>query len=165
MELIVAVYEDWGIGKDGTQPIALHADRKFFRETTRGAAVIAGRKTVEDFPGQKPLPGRTNIVLSRNQKELPGFCLCDNTEAALQLAEKEARVMVIGGGSIYRQMLPYCDTSYVTKVHCKPESDIFFPNLDQDPQWSLVQILQSGEENGISYEMCLYRRNGQSATL
>ena len=58
MDLIVAVYDDWGIGKDGTQPIALSADRKFFRETTRGATVIAGRKTVADFPGQKPLPGR-----------------------------------------------------------------------------------------------------------
>ena len=60
MELIVAVYDNWGIGKDGTQPIALSADRKFFRETTRGATVIVGRRTVEDFPGQKPLPGRRN---------------------------------------------------------------------------------------------------------
>ena len=58
MDLIVAVYEDWGIGKNGTQPVALSADRKFFRETTRGATVIVGRRTVEDFPGQKPLPGR-----------------------------------------------------------------------------------------------------------
>ena len=64
MELIVAVYGDWGIGRDGTQPIALSADRKFFREMTRGAMVIAGRRTVEDFPGQKPLPGRENVVLT-----------------------------------------------------------------------------------------------------
>ena len=65
MELIVAVYEDWGIGRDGTQPIALSADRKFFRETTRGCMVIAGRRTVEDFPGKKPLPGRENVLLTR----------------------------------------------------------------------------------------------------
>ena len=103
MELIVAVYDDWGIGKDGTQPIALSADRKFFRETTRGA-------------------------------------------------------MVIGGGSIYRQMLPLCDKAYITKVHCTPESDTFFPNLEEDPNWTLAEILQSGEENGIAYEMCLYQR-------
>ena len=65
MELIVAVYEDWGIGKDGTQPIALKADRKFFRVTTNGAMVIAGRRTVEDFPGQQPLPGRENVLRTR----------------------------------------------------------------------------------------------------
>ena len=76
MNLIVAVYDDWGIGRDGTQPIALSADRKFFRETTRGAMVIAGRKTIGDFPGQKPLPGRVNVALSRNASEIPGFTLC-----------------------------------------------------------------------------------------
>ena len=66
--------------------------------------------------------------------------------------------MVIGGGSIYTQMLPYCDTAYITKVHTTPESDTFFPNLDADPQWVLSEVLQSGEENGISYEMCLYKK-------
>ena len=66
--------------------------------------------------------------------------------------------MVIGGGSIYRQMLPYCDTAYVTKVHVTPESDTFFPDLDQDPRWTLAEVLQSGEEDGIAYEMCLYKR-------
>ena len=66
--------------------------------------------------------------------------------------------MVIGGGSIYQQMLPQCNTAYVTKVHCTPESDTYFPNLEQDPAWTLVQVLQSGEENGISFEMCLYKR-------
>ena len=65
MDLIVAVYDDWGIGCGGTQPIALSADRKFFRQTTRGAAVIAGRKTVADFPGGQPLPGRENIQPQR----------------------------------------------------------------------------------------------------
>ena len=158
MELIVAVYEDWGIGENGTQPIALSADRKFFRETTRGAMVIVGRRTVEDFPGQKPLPGRVNVVLSRSAKELPGFTVCDSPEAAVKLAQEAPRAMVIGGGSIYRQMLPMCDTAYVTKVHCKPHSDTYFPNLDESPQWQLAEILQSGEENGISYEMCRYIR-------
>ena len=76
MELIVAVYDDWGIGCGGTQPVALSVDRKFFRETTRGAAVIAGRKTVGDFPGQKPLPGRLNIILTRQGGVYPGFTVC-----------------------------------------------------------------------------------------
>lgn len=158
MELIVAVYDDWGVGKNGTQPIALSADRKFFRETTRGAMVIVGRRTIEDFPGQKPLPGRVNVALTRSGGQIPGFTVCDSPEAAVELAHKAERAMVIGGGSIYRQMLPMCDTAYVTKVHCLPESDTFFPNLDADPAWQLTEILQSGEEDGVAYEMCLYRR-------
>ena len=156
MELIVAVYDDWGIGKDGTQPIALSADRKFFRETTRGAMVIVGRRTVEDFPGQKPLPGWVNVVLSRSARELPGFTVCGSPEEAVQLAKDAPRAMVIGGGSIYKQMLPMCDKAYITKVHACPASDTYFPDLDKDPQWYLKEIIMSGEENGISYEMCLY---------
>ena len=158
MELIVAVYDDWGIGKDGTQPVALSADRKFFRQTTKGAMVIAGRRTVEDFPSKKPLPGRVNVLLTRTMAEYPGFTVCTSPEEAVKLAEQAERAMVIGGGSIYRQMLPMCNTAYVTKVHVTPESDTYFPNLDEDLQWELAEILESGEENGIGYEMCLYRR-------
>ena len=160
MDAIVAVYDDWGIGKDGTQPIALSADRKFFRETTRGAMVIAGRRTIADFPGQKPLPGRVNVALTRGDAEIPGFTLCHSPEEAAELAKAAERAFVIGGGSIYRQMLPFCDRAYVTKVHVTPESDTFFPNLDEDADWELSEVLQSGEENGIGYEMCLYQKKG-----
>ena len=158
MELIAAVYDDWGIGRDGTQPVALKADRKFFRETTRGAMVIAGRRTIGDFPGQKPLPGRVNVALSRTVQEIPGFTVCASPEEVLALAEKAERVFVIGGGSVYRQMLPYCDRAYITKVHTTVACDTWLPDLDQDPQWELEQSLQSGEEEGIPYEMLLYRR-------
>ena len=158
MELIVAVYDDWGIGKDGTQQVALSADRKFFRETTRGAMVIVGRRTIEDFPGQKPLPGRINVALTRRNGDIPGFTVCKSPEEAAELAKTAERAMVIGGGSIYRQMLPMCDKAYITKVHICPESDTYFPNLDEDPAWKLTQVLQSGEEDGIAYEMCLYER-------
>ena len=158
MELIVAVYDDWGIGKNGTQPVALTADRKFFRETTRGAMVIVGRRTIEDFPGQKPLPGRINVALSRNVTQLPGFTVCSSPEEAVALGKTVDRAMVIGGGTIYKQMLPYCNKAYITKVHCTPESDTFFPDLDSDPDWYLQEILQSGEEDGIGYEMCVYCR-------
>ena len=106
MELIVAVYDDWGIGKDGTQPIALSADRKFFRENTRGCMVIVGRKTIGDFPGQKPLPGRVNVALTRQKTEIPGFTVCASPEEAMELAKTAKRATVIGGSSIYRQMLP-----------------------------------------------------------
>ena len=158
MELIVAVYDDWGIGRDGTQPVALSADRKFFREMTKGCMVIAGRRTIADFPGQKPLPGRVNVAMTRQELEISGFTVRHSPEEALALAKTAERAMVIGGGSIYRQMLPYCDTAYVTKVHCTIDSDTYFPNLDEDPQWVMAEVLQSGEENGIAYEMCLYKR-------
>ena len=158
MELIVAVYDDWGIGCCGTQPIVLSTDRKFFREMTRGAMVIAGRRTVQDFPGQKPLPGRVNVVVTGSGKEFPGFRTCASPEEAVELAKTAERAMVIGGASIYAQLLPNCDRAYVTKLHITPKSDSFLPNLDEDPEWELEQVLQTGEENGISYEMCLYVR-------
>ena len=160
MELIVAVYDDWGIGRDGTQPIALKTDRKFFREQTRGAMVIVGRRTIADFPGQKPLPGRVNVALTRSGMEIPGFTVCGSPEEATDLAKTAERAMVIGGGSIYRQMLPYCDKAIITKVHVTPESDTFFPNLDEDPAWMLSEVVLSGEEDGIAYEMCIYVRKG-----
>lgn len=160
MELIVAVYDDWGIGKDGTQPIALSTDRKFFREMTRGAMVIAGRRTIADFPGQKPLPGRVNVAVTRSNTEIPGFTVCRSPEEAAEVAKTAERAFVIGGGSIYRQMLPLCDRAIITKVHVTPESDTYFPNLDEHPDWELSEILQFGAEDGIAYEMCLYRRKG-----
>ena len=158
MELIVAVYDDWGIGADGTQPVALSADRKFFREITKGACVIVGRKTLADFPGGKPLPNRVNVVISRNCGPIEGVTVCRSPEEAAELTKQYLRVMVIGGGSIYRQMLPYCDTAYITKVHTTVPCDTYFPNLDKDPQWDLAQVLLSGQEDGIGYEMCLYKR-------
>ena len=158
MELIVAVYDNWGIGAGGTQPVALSADRKFFRETTKDACVIVGRKTLADFPGGKPLPNRVNVVISRNSGPIDGVTVCRSPEEAAEFTKQYPRVMVIGGGSIYRQMLPYCDTAYITKVHATPESDTFFPNLDEEPDWKLEQVLLSGQEEGIDYEMCLYKR-------
>ena len=158
MELIVAVYDDWGIGREGTQPVALAADRKFFRQTTKGAMVIVGRKTLSDFPGGKPLPNRANVVLTRGNPQIEGVEICHSPEEAMELAKTVDRAMVIGGGSVYRQMLPLCDTAYITKVHCTVPCDTYFPNLDEDPAWKLVEILQSGVEDGIAYEMCLYQR-------
>jgi dihydrofolate reductase len=158
MELIVAVYDDWGIGANGTQPVALNDDRKFFRQTTKGAMIIVGRRTIEDFPDQKPLPGRVNVALTRQSIDIPGFTVVHSPEEAVELAKTEQKVFVTGGGSVYRQMLPFCHTAYVTKVHCTIESDTYFPNLDEDAAWELAEILQSGEENGIRYEMCRYVR-------
>ena len=158
MELNVAVYDDWGSGREGTQPVALAADRKFFRQTTKGAMVIVGRKTLSDFPGGKPLPNRVNVVLTRGNPQIDGVQICHSPEEAMEMAKKVDRAMVIGGGSVYRQMLPLCDTAYITKVHCTIPCDTYFPNLDDDPAWKLAEILQSGEEDGIAYEMYRYKR-------
>ncbi len=158
MKAIVAVYDDWGIGQNGTQILTLSADRKFFRQTTRGACVIVGRKTLADFPGGKPLPNRVNLVLTRQNLSVPGAQIAQSPAQAASLAEKYESVFVIGGGSIYRQMLGYCDGAYVTKIHCAPQSDTFFPNLDEQPDWRLSRVLERGEEQGISYEICLYER-------
>ena len=158
MEAIVAVYEDWGIGCCGTQPVALSADRKFFRETTRGAMVIVGRRTIEDFPGKKPLPGRVNVALTSTCDEIPGFTVCRSPEEAAELAKTAEKCFVIGGGSVYKQMLPFCDTAYITKVHTTTPCDTWFPNLEKMDDWYLAETLLSGEENGIGYEMLLYKR-------
>ena len=158
MDLIVAVYDDWGIGADGDQPVALTADRKFFRKTTAGSTVIVGRKTVGSFPGQQPLPKRRNILLTRQDIAVPGFEIAHSPGETLELCVDDERIFVIGGGSIYRQMLPMCDRAYITKVHCTPASDTFFPDLDESPEWRLTELLESGVEDGVAYEMCLYER-------
>ncbi len=158
MNAVVAVFEDWGIGANGSQPLVLQADRKFFRELTRGSCVITGRRTFSDFPGGRPLPGRANVVLSGQALELPGAVVVHSVQEAAARAAEYAGSFVIGGGSVYRQMLPLCSCVYVTKLHTRVPCDVFFPNLDEHPDWALKEVLQSGEENGIHYEMCLYTK-------
>ncbi len=158
MEAIVAVYEDWGIGAEGTQPIALSVDRKFFREMTKGACVLVGRRTLQDFPGGKPLPNRVNLVLTTKDLDIPGAIVVHSPEEAMEKSRGREKVMVIGGASVYRQMLPFCDRVYVTKMGVCPRSDVFFPNLDKDPRWKMTGELGGGEENGIPYGFCLYER-------
>ena len=107
----------------------------------------------------RSLPGRVNVAISRNVSEIPGFTVVKSVEEAAEFATKSGqRAMVIGGGSIYRQMMPYCDKAIITKVHTTTACDTYFPNLDEDPDWELTQVLQQGEEDGIGYEMCLYQR-------
>ena len=158
MDLIVAVYDDWGIGCEGDQPIALSADRKFFRRTTAGSTVIVGRKTVGSFPGQAPLPKRRNIVLTRQDIDLPGFEIAHSPEEAAAMCSPGERVFVIGGGAVYRQMLPLCCRAYITKVHTTAPCDTWFPNLDESSEWKRTEVLESGVEDGIAWEAVLYER-------
>ena len=157
LEAIVAVYADWGIGLKGTQPVVLRADRRHFREVTGSDAVIVGRRTMEDFPGGKPLPGRRNIVVTRQALEIEGAQVVHSTEEALAAAAG-SRCLVIGGASVYEQFFPYLDRIFITKIDLRPESDRFFPNLDALPDWQCTEEGPWQEENGLRYRFCTYRR-------
>ena len=159
IEAIVAVYGDWGIGADGTQPIVISADRKHFREVTGASAVIVGRKTLADFPGGKPLKGRRNIVLSRQSPEIDGAAVARSAEEALALAGASGRAFVIGGESVYQLLFPHIQRVYVTKLDCVPHSDAFFPDLDADPDWEIeIECPEQTDENGVRYRCMTYVR-------
>lgn len=158
MEAIVAVYSDWGIGSGGTQPLVLKADRRRFREVTEGAAVIVGRRTLEDFPGGKPLKGRQNIVVTRQELQIEGAVVVHDSAQALSEGAKYPRCLVIGGASIYRELFPHMGRVYVTKIKAAPHSDSFFPDLDQAEDWCLEEEGPWLEEDGVAYSFCVYSR-------
>ena len=160
MEAIVAVYSDWGIGDGRTQPVTVKADRAHFKELTMGAAVIVGRKTLEDFPGGRPLKGRDNIVITRQSLEIEGATVVNSLEAALEEAKKYSRCICIGGAGVFEQFFPYMDKVWLTKLDCCPESSKFFPNLDADPAWQCTDPGEELEEDGIKYRFCTYERTG-----
>ena len=158
MDAIVAVYDDWGIGCEGDQPIALRADRKFFRRTTANSTVIVGRKTVGSFPGQQPLPKRRNILLSRQDITIPGFETAHSPEEAMELSNNDERVFVIGGGTVYRQMLPQCCRAVITKVHTTAPCDTWFPNLDEDEAWDVAEVSEPHDHEGLIFRYVTYKR-------
>jgi dihydrofolate reductase len=157
MEAIVAVFSDWGIGSEGTQQVVLKADRKHFREITAGAAVLVGRRTLGDFPNGAPLKGRYNIVLTRQNIQIEGAEVVHDEAEAVAAAEKQERCLVIGGASVYRQFFPYLDTVHITKIDLAPESDSFFPNLDELEGWH-CEAGEWQEENDLRYCFCTYRK-------
>lgn len=158
MEAIVAVYSDWGIGSGGTQPVVLKSDRAHFKELTDGAAVIVGRKTLGDFPGGRPLKGRHNIVVTRQDIEVAGAQVAHSTGEALTLAAEYERCLVIGGASVYRQFMPYLDTVHVTKIDLAPQSDSYFENLDSSPDWERTDEERWQSEGDIRYCFVTYKR-------
>ena len=158
MEAIVAVYSDWGIGSGGTQPVVLKADRAHFKELTDGAAVIVGRKTLGDFPDGRPLKGRHNIVVTRQDIEVAGAQVAHSTGEALTLAAEYERCLVIGGASVYRQFMPYLDTVHVTKIDLAPQSDSYFENLDESPEWRVADQGEALREGDIEYRFMCYER-------
>ena len=159
LEAVVAVYGDWGIGANGTQPVVVSADRKHFREITGGSAVIVGRKTLADFPGGKPLKNRVNIVLTRQALDIPGAEVAHDAAEALEIASAHNRAFVIGGASVYHALIPHIQRVHVTKIDCVPHSDAFFPDLDADPDWEVErEEPPQTDGNGVSYRFMTYVR-------
>lgn len=161
MKAIAAVDRNWAIGRDNRLLISIPEDMKFFRETTAGAVVIMGRKTLESFPGGRPLKNRINIVITRDPSyENEDTIIVHTPEEAVRAAgdypDREA--FVIGGESIYRQMAPLCETIYITKVDAGYEADAFFPDLDADPAWEITNESEIKEYEGINFRFVTYSR-------
>ena len=157
MNAIVAVDENWAIGKEGDQLVYIPEDLKHFKALTTGHAVILGRKTLATFPGGRPLPGRRNLILSRDPAfTVVGAEVYHDLESLLAAASVDS--FVIGGGSVYRALLPYCETVYVTKIMSSFEADTFFPDLDADPAWQVAEREEPLEENGLRFQYFTYKR-------
>lgn len=161
MNLIVAVDKNWAIGKDNKLLVSIPQDMKFFRETTMGKVVVMGRKTLESFPGGQPLKKRTNIVITRDKNySVKDAIVVHSVEEALEELKNynSEDVYVIGGDSIYRQMLPYCDVAHVTKINHAYEADTYFPNLDEKEDWLVTGVSDEQTYFNLEYEFVRYER-------
>ena len=141
MNMIAAVDSKWAIGNKNKLLISIPADMKMFRQETMGKVVVMGRKTLESFPGQKPLPKRTNIVLTAKKDYNAGDAVVVHSidELMEELKKYDTNdIYIIGGETIYRQMLPYADVCHITKIDREYEADAYFPNLDKDEEWEIT---------------------------
>ena len=167
MHLLVNVDLDWGIGRSGDLLVNLAADMQHFRQLTTGKTIILGRKTLATFPQGQPLPKRTNIFLTKDQDfVLPSAIVCHSLAhlAGCLAGLPQDELLVVGGSSIYRQLLPYCHMAHVTQLKHSFAADRFFPNLDLEPAWQLQETgpwqkgvdrspAQAGE---LTFRFCLY---------
>lgn len=167
LKAIVAVCDDWGIGREGDMVVSNRADMRHFVNKTKGHPVIMGRKTLESFPGGKPLKNRRNIVLTRDATyERDGVEVVHSVDKALAAVADEDVAWVIGGGAVYEQFLPHCVEAEVTHNHVTHPADTFFPNLADDPDWEVFDrqgecVIGEGQGDvGLHYEFTTYRRNG-----
>ncbi|MGO5049473.1 dihydrofolate reductase [Dysosmobacter sp. Sow4_B12] len=160
MNCIVVVDQNWAIGCEGGLLFSLPTDMKRFRSLTIDGTVILGRKTLDSFPGGRPLPRRRNIVITRKVDfDREGCEIVPSPQAALEAAAgtEEEQLWVIGGGSVYTALLPKCKRAFVTRVDsAAPEADTFFPNLDKLPGWEVESVSEPVEENGVTYRFVDY---------
>ena len=161
---IVHADKEWGIGKGNDMMFSLPKDMKFFRETTMGHTVVMGGNTLRSFPNQKPLKNRVNIVLTRGH--VCDECIIVHSYDELKTAMKERKnddIFVIGGGEIYKELLPYCDGAYVTKVDAVGGAEVFFPNLDEDENFICEKESEPIEDNGHIIRFTYYKNNNPKA--
>lgn len=161
MKLIAAVDKNWAIGKNNKIMWSIPADMRFFRDTTERNIIIVGRKTLESFPQGQPLKNRINIVVTRNREyQVKDAAVVHSIAEAVEESRKYdgREIYVAGGGSIYREMLPYCDTALVTKIDHVYEADTYFPNLDEDPDWVLCETSEEQTCFDLEYVFTKYKR-------
>ncbi|MCM1543190.1 MAG: dihydrofolate reductase [Blautia sp.] len=161
MNLIVAADNNWAIGSRNRLLVSIPRDQKHFREETTGKVIVLGRKTLETFPQGQPLQNRTNIILSRNRNyRVKGATVVHSLEELFEeLKQYDSKdVYVAGGGSVYRQLLPYCDTAHVTRIDHAYEADAYFPDLDHDPEWRITADSEEQTYFDIAYAFFKYER-------
>ena len=161
MNIIVAVDKNWAIGKDNKLLVSIPADMKMFRQETTGKVVVMGRKTLESFPNGLPLKNRTNIVLTGNKDyNVKDAIIVHTVEELLEEIKKypSEEVYCIGGDSVYKQLLPYCDTAHVTKIDFAYEADCYFPNLDEMPEWKVTAESDEQTYFDLEYSFMKYER-------
>lgn len=161
MNIIVAVDSNWAIGKNNQLLVSIPADMKMFRQETTGKVVVMGRKTLESFPNGLPLKNRTNIVLTGNKNyKVNGATVVHNVDELLEEVKKypSDQVYCIGGDSVYKLLLPYCDTAHVTRINFAYEADRYFPNLDEMPEWKITATSDEQTYFDLEYEFVKYEK-------
>jgi dihydrofolate reductase len=161
MNLIAAVDKNWAIGMDNKLLVSIPEDMKYFREHTIGKVIVMGRKTLESFPGGKPLKQRTNIVLTKNKNyQVKDAVVVHSMEELKELLSDypQEDIYVIGGESIYRQMLDLCDTAHITKINYAYQADAHFPNLDEDKNWVVTAKSEERTYFDLEYEFVKYEK-------
>ena len=155
---IVHADKKWGIGKAGDMMFSLPLDMKFFRQTTMGHTVVMGGKTLRSFPNQKPLKNRVNIVLTRGQVCDECICVHSYEELKNELKKRQnEEIFIIGGGEVYKTLLPYCHFALVTKVDADGGAEVFFPNLDEDENFVCVEEGEPLGDNGYTIRFTKYQ--------
>lgn len=160
LSAIVAVCDDWGIGLDGGMVVENREDMRHFVACTTGHPVIMGRRTLESFPGGRPLKNRRNVVLSRDSSfSTEGVEVVRSVEDALAAVAGDQEAWVLGGGQVYELLLPHCDRAVVTRNHCVRPCDTHFPDLDADPVWKVVETRAGGvTPDGVPFDFVTYER-------
>lgn len=161
MNLIAAVDKNWGIGYRGRLLVKIPLDQQWFQNTTKGRIIVAGRKTLETFPNGMPLPARKNIILTENENfQIKGAQITHSVQETLELLNnyKSEDIYIVGGESIYKQFLPYCNVAYITRIDYVYEADAYFPNLEAMPEWRLTADSEEQTYFNLEYTFQKFER-------